>query len=534
VGTDDAFTNVPGSFSWTPTTTVPTVNISSYPAIFTPDDNVNYNTVSGLAFLTVNKAIPSIDWPNTNHVIVFYNPMQTLANIDLDGGNANGGGSFAWTTPKTVPVVGNDGYSVTLTPTDTDNYDFTGLTTEIVALTIHPANQTITGLSNLTRTYGDDSFNLSATASSGLTVTYTSNDPSVATISENIVTIIGAGTTTITASQSGNSNYNAAPDINRTLIVEKAVLTVRAHNKQRIFGKENPEFTFEYLGFIPPDDELIIEDAPELSTTATLDTPPGRVPITIKGGSHPNYSFRSVNGTLTIVPDRIPKTYGDIPFEIPTIDPINDLKVIDISEPSIKIDIKDDVLIATILKSTPSTTVTINSENPISLTVTIDKAKLEAKADNYVRKQGAQNPVFTISYKESDFKYGDNKDNAIGTPPMITCEAVPSSREGSYPIKLSGGSAENYDFVFYDGRLEVVAGEKLPTAFTPNNDGFNEIFLEGYEIQIFNRWGSLLYSGKDGWDGKYKGRVVEAGIYFYISTSPLGIVQRGTIEVIKK
>lgn len=72
------------------------------------------------------------------------------------------------------------------------------------------------------KTYGDAAFSLSATASSGLAVTYASSNTSVATVSGNTVTIIGAGTTNITASQAGNGTYSAAPDVVRTLTVLKA------------------------------------------------------------------------------------------------------------------------------------------------------------------------------------------------------------------------------------------------------------------------------------------------------------------------
>ncbi|MCF8231221.1 MAG: gliding motility-associated C-terminal domain-containing protein [Bacteroidales bacterium] len=56
-------------------------------------------------------------------------------------------------------------------------------------------------------------------------------------------------------------------------------------------------------------------------------------------------------------------------------------------------------------------------------------------------------------------------------------------------------------------------------AFTPNGDGTNDIFLEGYHIKVFNRWGKVLYEGKDGWDGTYNGKPVPAGTYYYIRTT---------------
>jgi hypothetical protein len=69
-------------------------------------------------------------------------------------------------------------------------------------------------------------FTLSATASSGLPVSYSSSNTGVATVAGNTVTIVGAGTTTITASQSGNVNYNAATSVDQTLTVIKADQTI--------------------------------------------------------------------------------------------------------------------------------------------------------------------------------------------------------------------------------------------------------------------------------------------------------------------
>lgn len=56
----------------------------------------------------------------------------------------------------------------------------------------------------------------------------------------------------------------------------------------------------------------------------------------------------------------------------------------------------------------------------------------------------------------------------------------------------------------------------FPNAFTPNNDGVNDVFLKGYDLVITNRWGQTIYQGTDGWDGKYKGDKVSPGTYYYI------------------
>ncbi len=53
-----------------------------------------------------------------------------------------------------------------------------------------------------------------------------SDNTTVATVTGNIVHITGAGTAVITASQAGNTNYNAAPDVPQTLTVNKANQTI--------------------------------------------------------------------------------------------------------------------------------------------------------------------------------------------------------------------------------------------------------------------------------------------------------------------
>ncbi|QSE97434.1 Ig-like domain-containing protein [Fulvivirga lutea] len=87
-------------------------------------------------------------------------------------------------------------------------------------------DQTITFEALADVTFGDPDFELTATASSGLAVTYTSSDESVATVNGSTVTIIGAGTTTITATQAGDDDFNAAVPVEQVLTVNKAAQTI--------------------------------------------------------------------------------------------------------------------------------------------------------------------------------------------------------------------------------------------------------------------------------------------------------------------
>jgi gliding motility-associated-like protein len=75
---------------------------------------------------------------------------------------------------------------------------------------------------------------------------------------------------------------------------------------------------------------------------------------------------------------------------------------------------------------------------------------------------------------------------------------------------------------------------RTPTLFSPNEDAMNDIFMEGNKVEIFDRTGTLIYSGPNGWDGRYKGSVARAADYFYIVTFPDGYKKKGSIQLYKK
>lgn len=75
----------------------------------------------------------------------------------------------------------------------------------------------------------EGSFELQASISSGLEITYESVDPSIATVEGNEVTLHDLGTTTITASQDGNDEYEAATAVSQELTVIK-ITTVEDRN----------------------------------------------------------------------------------------------------------------------------------------------------------------------------------------------------------------------------------------------------------------------------------------------------------------
>ena len=89
-------------------------------------------------------------------------------------------------------------------------------------LTVNKADQTITFNPLPTKIFGDASFTINATSTSSLPVTFISSDATVASVSGNTITILKAGTVSITAKQAGDATYNAAPDLSQPLTINKA------------------------------------------------------------------------------------------------------------------------------------------------------------------------------------------------------------------------------------------------------------------------------------------------------------------------
>jgi len=95
--------------------------------------------------------------------------------------------------------------------------------------------------------------------------------------------------------------------------------------------------------------------------------------------------------------------------------------------------------------------------------------------------------------------------------------------------------------------IDSTLNEGIPSAFTPNGDGLNDVFRPvGLKYQrlvdfrIFNRWGEVVFStanAKEGWDGTFKGTPQDAGVYLYnvVVAKPDGTnkVYKGDVTLIR-
>ena len=120
-----------GTWSFTGTNIIPTVNNKGYQAVFTPDDADNYNTVTRTITVKVTKATPVIAEKPTAGALTY---GQKLSDSTLTGGKATYQtadgteitGTFAWKNSSSTPTAADSKkteYDVTFTPSDKDNYN---------------------------------------------------------------------------------------------------------------------------------------------------------------------------------------------------------------------------------------------------------------------------------------------------------------------------------------------------------------------------------------------------------------------------
>ena len=94
------------------------------------------------------------------------------------------------------------------------------------SINVGQASQTLTFTQPSSMTYGDADQALSFSVDTGLTVAIASTTASVCTIVSNKIHIVTAGTCTVTANQSGNTNYNAATQVSRSITIARATSTI--------------------------------------------------------------------------------------------------------------------------------------------------------------------------------------------------------------------------------------------------------------------------------------------------------------------
>ena len=123
-------TEVKGVLEWKNPSYVPKVSSRAAEWVFTPERDDEFETLTGMAAITVLKATPITEAPTVEPLV--YNPETTLGSVDLKGGSAEwtvGGkeaaveGEWSWKDASEVPSAGKSVYKIIFTPEDRENYN---------------------------------------------------------------------------------------------------------------------------------------------------------------------------------------------------------------------------------------------------------------------------------------------------------------------------------------------------------------------------------------------------------------------------
>ncbi len=94
---------------------------------------------------------------------------------------------------------------------------------------------------------------------------------------------------------------------------------------------------------------------------------------------------------------------------------------------------------------------------------------------------------------------------------------------------------------------ECLQGFFIPTAFSPNNDGKNDMFypllfgnIGYYRFTVYNRWGQIVFNSVtpgQGWNGKYQGQLQDSNVYIWSCSYQLAgepqKTEKGTVSLIR-
>lgn len=436
------------------------------------EGNDNYLPASGVSrTITVEKAAQTISFdPFEVHTYgdPDINPMAT-ASSGLAVSYSSSNTDVAVVTGGMISIVGAGTAEITASQAGNDNYN--AATDVMQVLTVQKADQSISFPVIDPVIYGIAPFTPQAVSTSGLSVTYSSDNILVADIINGTVTIRGVGTAAITASQSGDNNYNPAEDVQVTLTVGKAVLTITADGKSRAYLEANPELTFTCTGFAYGEDLSVLDVTPAVSTEAIESSPVGTYAITLAGGSDNNYDYVLENGILTVTKIQQTVTFTSWPEEL-------------------------------LVTKTGELQATSSSGLPVTF-----ESMVESRA-------------------------------------TVTGSTLTGVSRGSVSIRAYQPGDNNYDAAEATVTVEIISSHSnIMNLFTPNNDGYNDYWeiadLESFgthDIRVFNRWGKLVFSStnyENDWDGTSDGVALPSAAYYYIiKTGNAGTIT-GTVNIVR-
>ena len=145
-----------------------------------------------------------------------------------------------------------------------------------------------------------------------------------------------------------------------------------------------------------------------------------------------------------------------------------------------------------------------------------------------VASQSNLNDDISFTWTPSSFLASTSEENTSTTPTENIVYTITSEADGCTDVDSI--------LVFVGIELE------MPEAFSPNADGLNDVFkpvlvgADVLEFRIYDRWGKLIHDNINGWDGKFKQKDQELGVYNYfikVSNGQEDVSKFGTFSLIR-
>lgn len=417
--------------------------------------------------LIVNKAILRITAEDKTKNVYEENPELTFTYSESSDGGATFK-NYELVELDVFPTISTSAqkdspsgeYPIKAYGAVSDDYDFIYIDG---TLTINKISQSIEMTEISPLTYGDDKLILPYSTAEGLSLDWMSDNPDIADINGNNLSINNAGTTTITAYQKGNEYYEEF-STSYELVVNKAELTIIADNKSKAAFEENPELTVSYEGFVYGDNESVLIKKPTITTTASSVSPAGDYAITASGAEAANYVMQYVDGVLTInkasqnidFMEFPTMTYGDDTYTLVTrtkegqelVWTSEDEQIAVVEDNNLIIKGAGEVVISAFQNGND-----YYAELEKKFKLVVNKAPLTISVNDTIKQYGDDIPEFTVEYE--GFQYEDNEDS-LRKKPTATTSATKDSPVGLYPIVVEDAASSNYDITYKNGYLSII------------------------------------------------------------------------------
>ncbi|NVO03793.1 MAG: gliding motility-associated C-terminal domain-containing protein, partial [Bacteroidetes bacterium] len=523
--------NTPYSYSWSTSPVQNTATAANIPA--------------GSYTVTVNDA-NFCSTTGTVNVSNSSGPTLTSSSVNATCGMSNGsatvtptGGtlpySYSWnTSPIQTTAIASNIPSGSYTVTVSDGSSCSAITTVVVGGTSGPS---------LSSSFTDATCGLSdgsATAiPSGGTLPYSYNwntSPVQTTVT---ALNIPAGTYTVTVSDGNSCTATTTVTINN---IGGPTVSISGNNST--CGLANGDATVNPIGGTSPYTYLW-NTSPAQSTQTASNLPAGTYSVTVTDAGSCNATTTIVITTSpnpiatagTIIPSECGQSNGSATiiassgmgpytYSWNTVPPQSTATITNVPTGTYIVTITD------ANSCSQTQTVSIGSTGGPTATITPNIVTIHSGDIVSLTASGGVNYSWTPSVGLSC----NNCPNPVASPTVSTVYCV-----------LVSDANNCSDTACASVLLEILCGEVfIPSAFSPNNDNSNDVlYIRGncittMEFAIFDRWGEKVFETTDvvnGWDGKYKGQLMNSQVFVYYLTATLlngeQIKRQGNISLVR-